>query len=71
MLEKCECGDSCEMKDGEEGICHKGGWCKPATMEPDCGAEGKLLCIIAIRLNILIFMNFSFIKIFFENVRKM
>ena len=31
------------MKDGEEGICHKSGWCKPATMEPDCGEEGKLL----------------------------
>ena len=30
------------MKDGEEGICHKGGWCKPATMEPDCGTEGKI-----------------------------
>ena len=35
------------MKDGEEGICHKGGWCKPATMEPDCGPEGKLLSIMA------------------------
>ena len=42
-LEKCECGDSCEMKDGEEGICHKSGWCKPTSMEPDCGEEGKLL----------------------------
>ena len=35
------------MKDGEEGICHKGGWCKPATMEPDCGSEGKLLSMMA------------------------
>ena len=35
------------MKDGEEGICHKGGWCKPATMEPDCGPEGKLLSMMA------------------------
>ena len=47
LLEKCECGDSCEMKDGEEGICHKGGWCKPATMEPDCESEGKLWSMIA------------------------
>ena len=46
-LEKCECGDSCEMKDGEEGICHKSGWCKPATMDPDCMPEGKRLTMIA------------------------
>ena len=45
-LEKCECGDSCEMKDGEEGICHKSGWCKPATMDPECMPEGKSLTMI-------------------------
>ena len=54
-LEKCECGMTCEMPDGVEGICHKSGWCKPATMDPECMPEGKRLIMIA---------QFSFLLIF-------
>ena len=45
--EKCECGMTCEMPEGVEGICHKSGWCKPTTIKPDCGPKGKIFNMIS------------------------
>ena len=58
------------MKDGEEGICHKGGWCKPATMEPDCGSEGKLLSMVA-KFTLFHLMSDNFYLYITKSVLKM
>ena len=42
--DKCECGDSCEMKNGEEGLCDMMGRCKPDTKPPSCEEWDECEC---------------------------
>ena len=42
--DKCECGDSCEMKNGEEGLCDMMGRCHPDTKPPNCDEWDECEC---------------------------
>ena len=42
--DKCECGDSCEMKNGEGGLCDMMGRCHPDTKPPHCKEWDECEC---------------------------
>ena len=42
--DKCECGDSCEMKNGEEGLCGMMGRCYPESKPPNCEEWDECEC---------------------------
>ena len=44
LLEKCECGDTCEMKDGRGGLCDMMGRCHPASKPPSCDEWDECEC---------------------------
>ena len=44
LTEKCECGDSCEMKDGGKGLCGMMGKCHPETRPPHCDEWDECEC---------------------------
>ena len=44
FIEKCECGDSCEMKNGEEGLCDLMGRCHPEDRPPNCDEWDECEC---------------------------
>ena len=44
LLEKCECGDTCEMKDGSEGLCGMMGRCHPESKPPSCDEWDECEC---------------------------
>ena len=44
FTEKCECGDSCEMKDGGKGLCGMMGKCHPETRPPHCDEWDECEC---------------------------